>query len=131
PRRVLSPDPHHRLPARHRLPPDAGGRGGAGRRRLHADRIMSDFGAALRAAKASGDLGALAAAIPYAGFLGIRFGLADGALLATLPYQPKLIGNPLLPALHGGVIGAFLEHTAITHLMWDSDAEEVPKTIDV
>ena len=38
----------------------------------------------------------------------------------------------MLPALHGGVIGAFLEHTALVHLMWDSDKiTGVPKTIDV
>jgi len=92
---------------------------------------VSDFGAILRAAKASGQLGPLEAAIPYAAYLGVRFALAEGALVATLPYQPKLVGNPVLPALHGGVIGAFLEHTAIIHLMWDSDAEEIPKTIDV
>ena len=35
-----------------------------------------------------------------------------------LPYDEKLIGNPMLPALHGGAIGAFLEITAIMELAW-------------
>jgi hypothetical protein len=30
----------------------------------------------------------------------------------------RLIGNPLLPALHGGAIGAFLEIAAIVELSW-------------
>ena len=33
-------------------------------------------------------------------------------LTAQLPYDEKLIGNPVLPALHGGAIGAFLEMLA-------------------
>lgn len=85
----------------------------------------------LRAAKAAGDPSLLAEAIPYARFIGVRFGLKDGQLTATLAYSPHLIGNPMLPALHGGVIGAFLEHTALIHLMWDGDTQGVPKTIDV
>jgi acyl-coenzyme A thioesterase PaaI-like protein len=54
-----------------------------------------------------------------------------GDLIATLAYSPHQIGNPILPALHGGAIGALLEHTALTHLMWDNDIAGVPKTIDV
>ena len=74
----------------------------------------------------------LGEAIPYARFIGVRFTLQDDQLVATLASSPHLIGNPMLPALHGGVIGAFLEHTALVHLMWDSDKiTGVPKTIDV
>lgn len=92
---------------------------------------MEGFLAHLRTAKAAGDPSLLGDAIPYAKFIGVRFGLQDGQLTATLAYSPHLIGNPLLPALHGGVIGAFLEHTALTHLMWDTDTNGVPKTIDI
>jgi acyl-coenzyme A thioesterase PaaI-like protein len=31
----------------------------------------------------------------------------------VLPYADKLIGNPMIPALHGGVTAAFLEVAAI------------------
>ena len=30
-----------------------------------------------------------------------------------MPFSPKIIGNPILPAIHGGMTGAFLETTAI------------------
>jgi len=92
---------------------------------------MQDFLDKLRAAKAAGDPALIGDAIPYATFIGVRFALRDGQLTATLTYGPHLIGNPLLPALHGGVIGAFLEHTALTHLMWDTDTQGVPKTVDI
>jgi len=36
----------------------------------------------------------------------------------------------MLPALHGGVIGGFLENCAILHLMWARASVEMPKTID-
>ena len=93
--------------------------------------MSGDLPARFQAAKAAGDPSGLAEAIPYAKFIGVRFAIVDGQLTATLAYSPHLIGNPMLPALHGGVIGAFLEHTALTHLMWDADTPEVPKTVDV
>ncbi|NPD17118.1 PaaI family thioesterase [Xinfangfangia sp. D13-10-4-6] len=60
----------------------------------------------------------LAARIPYLGFLGIRFETAGAELTAVLPYKPDLIGNPLIPALHGGATAAFLEVMAIAGLVW-------------
>jgi len=47
---------------------------------------------------------------PFARCLGIRVN-ADGTLV--MPFSPRIIGNPLLPAIHGGITGAFLETTAI------------------
>jgi uncharacterized protein (TIGR00369 family) len=47
---------------------------------------------------------------PFARCLGIRVG-EDGTLV--MPFSQKIIGNPLLPAIHGGITGAFLETTAI------------------
>jgi uncharacterized protein (TIGR00369 family) len=47
---------------------------------------------------------------PFARCLGIRIG-ADGTLV--MPFSPKIIGNPILPAIHGGMTGAFLETAAI------------------
>jgi uncharacterized protein (TIGR00369 family) len=47
---------------------------------------------------------------PFARALGIRVG-EDGTLV--MPFLPRIIGNPLLPAIHGGITGAFLETTAI------------------
>ncbi len=63
-------------------------------------------------------LAALVGGIPYVQFLGIRFDRRGDELTAILGFDEKLIGNPLLPALHGGVTAAFLETTAIIELGW-------------
>lgn len=71
------------------------------------------------------------ARIPYAGFLGVRAELKGDELTLVLPYSEHLVGNPLLPALHGGVVGALMELTAITQLAIASKSEKSPKTIDI
>ncbi len=63
-------------------------------------------------------LRALIAGVPYIGFLGIGFDRRGDELTAVLPFQDRLIGNPALPALHGGATAAFLEVTAIIELSW-------------
>lgn len=71
------------------------------------------------------------ARIPYAGFLGVRAELKGDELTLVLPYSEHLVGNPLLPALHGGVVGALMELTAITQLAIASKSTNFPKTIDI
>lgn len=71
------------------------------------------------------------ARIPYAGFLGVRAELKGDELTLVLPYSDHLVGNPLLPALHGGVVGALMELTAITQLAIASKSAKFPKTIDI
>jgi acyl-coenzyme A thioesterase PaaI-like protein len=65
-------------------------------------------------------LAALTEAVPYARWLGIRFDRRGDELTAVLSYDDKLIGNPALPALHGGVTAAFLEMTALIELAWST-----------
>ena len=65
-----------------------------------------------------GVLRALVEGVPYIQFLGIRFERRGDELTGLLPFNDTLIGNPLLPALHGGVTAAFLEMTAIVTLSW-------------
>ncbi|MBI1415741.1 MAG: PaaI family thioesterase [Limimaricola sp.] len=65
-----------------------------------------------------GALQALVNQVPYIGFLGVHFDRRGDELTAVLPYDDKLIGNPVLPALHGGATAAFLEVTAIIELAW-------------
>jgi len=67
--------------------------------------------------------------IPYARFLGVEIERRDGALECVLPFRQEIVGNPALPAVHGGVLGAFLELTALLHLLDDSGSERVPKPI--
>jgi acyl-coenzyme A thioesterase PaaI-like protein len=82
-------------------------------------------------AKQSGDYGAVFAAIPYARFLGITGEVRGSELVGKLTFSPTLIGNPVLPALHGGTIGALLESTAIFQLFWEAETVILPKTINV
>ncbi len=70
-------------------------------------------------------LQALVSGIPYVQFLGIRFERMGDELTSVLPYDDMLIGNPLLPALHGGVTAAFLEVTAVIGLSWATLWEEM------
>jgi len=77
------------------------------------------------------ELEAMVDAIPYARFLGVKLDLAGDELTAILPFAPHLIGNPVLPALHGGVLGAFMELTAIAQLRLAVDATRQPRVINV
>ena len=63
-------------------------------------------------------LKALVGGVPYISFLGIQFDRRGDELTAILPFRDDLIGNPVLPAIHGGVTAAFLEVTAIIELSW-------------
>ena len=63
-------------------------------------------------------LARMADAVPYARHLGVVFERRGDELTAQLAYSEKLVGNPVLPALHGGAIGAFLEIAAIMELAW-------------
>ncbi len=78
-----------------------------------------------------GDFDALGDAIPYAKFLGITAKIDDGRLISVLNYQDSNIGNPVLPAIHGGVVGAFLEMAAIIELVWAGQTSVIPKPINV
>ncbi|MCR9125486.1 MAG: PaaI family thioesterase [Rhodobacteraceae bacterium] len=70
-------------------------------------------------------LGALVHGVPYIQFLGITFERRGDELTAVLPFEEKLVGNPMLPAIHGGVTAAFLEVTSIITLSWGMIWEDV------
>ncbi len=93
-------------------------------------------------------LATLVSGVPYLQFLNITFDRRGDELTAVLNFDDAIIGNPMLPAIHGGVTAAFLETTAIIELGWQAlwgeiesgrvDAEaltvetlpRLPKTID-
>lgn len=64
-------------------------------------------------------LNAIVEGVPYIRFLDIGFDRRGDELTGVLNFDQKLIGNPLLPALHGGVTAAFLEVTAVITLSWE------------
>jgi acyl-coenzyme A thioesterase PaaI-like protein len=93
-------------------------------------------------------LNAIVEGVPYIRFLNITFDRRGDELTGVLNFEDKLIGNPLLPALHGGVTAAFLEVTAVITLSWEyffpmiesgeveaeelfkADSVRFPKTVD-
>lgn len=77
------------------------------------------------------DLQALVEHIPYARFLGVQVDRKGSELTTVMPFGPQLIGNTSLPAIHGGVLGAFLEMTSVIQLLYDNSCERLPKTIDI
>lgn len=82
-------------------------------------------------ARGRGDAAALAALVPYARTMGITLELRDGELLGVMKFGEHLVGNPMLPALHGGAISALLESTAIFQLLWEGEVAAAPKTIGI
>lgn len=69
--------------------------------------------------------------IPYAAFLGLTSRRVDGQLVVTLPFADSLIGNPMLPALHGGATAALLEMTAVAQVAATWPETRLPKPINV
>ena len=69
--------------------------------------------------------------VPYARFLGIQAQVSSKGLTTILPFAPHMIGNISIPALHGGVIGAFMEMTALAQLTLGQSAGPLPKVVDV
>ncbi|MGJ4887528.1 PaaI family thioesterase [Bradyrhizobium sp. HKCCYLR20261] len=63
---------------------------------------------------------------PFARCLGIR--VADDGT-AIMPFSHRIIGNPVLPAIHGGMTGAFLETAAIVTVMRELGVAAPPKPI--
>ena len=90
--------------------------------------------------------------IPFCKTLGIKLDCLGNEITAHLPFKKDFIGNPAIPALHGGIIGSFLEITAIIQLSWaiflerkddqiklkksslevqETILQRIPKTIDI
>jgi len=77
--------------------------------------------------------------IPYCRFLGITVDddPADGGVISRLCFAEHIVGNAMLPAIHGGAIGAFLETAAVVEVMRQSQIGQgaqggaLPKPIDI
>ena len=97
---------------------------GANRTNMLTDRPMND--GAPPALEAPEDPASLFANSPFARCLGIRIGEDD---TLVMPFSQKIIGNPVLPAIHGGMTGAFLETTAIVGVTREIGVLAQPKPI--
>ncbi|WP_257281499.1 MULTISPECIES: PaaI family thioesterase [unclassified Endozoicomonas] len=92
--------------------------------------IQNGFREVLLQARATSDYSRLTELLPYARKIGMRCqSLGDDALF-VLPENRENTGNPVLPALHGGVLGGFMEMSAVIHLMLFMDEPKIPKIVD-
>ena len=79
----------------------------------------------------SDPVSALLASAPYARFLGLGAKLEDGELTVVMPFADHLIGNPMLPALHGGTTAAMMELTAAAQVALRFPRPNAPRPINV
>ena len=76
------------------------------------------------------DYSYLLAKVPYSQFIGMSVERFGDEMVFKLPAKDDNIGNPILPAIHGGVIAGFMEMSAIVQLMVFMQAKKVPKIVD-
>ncbi|WBU40875.1 MULTISPECIES: PaaI family thioesterase [Marinobacter] len=68
--------------------------------------------------------------IPYARHLGLDIPKDSAGLIVSLPFHEALIGNFMLPALHGGVLGALIEITARIAAQSEDAKARCPRILD-
>ncbi|MEW4982959.1 MAG: PaaI family thioesterase [Cycloclasticus sp.] len=76
------------------------------------------------------DYEAIVDLIPYAKTIGVETSMVGESLVSSLRFMESNIGNPALPALHGGVIAGFMENAALLHLIWEIELINIPKIVD-
>ncbi len=79
----------------------------------------------------SADLVAVLAASPFARFLAVEASVDEHGVLATLPIRDALIGNVMLPAMHGGCVAAFLEIACQLQVAHETGLIAPARTIDI
>lgn len=79
----------------------------------------------------AGNSNAFLEAIPYARFIGFELHAdSKSGKVFKLRMQESNLGNPLIPAIHGGVLGGFMELTGGCHLILSQSTPTYPKIID-
>lgn len=69
---------------------------------------------------------------PYVDFLNVhQQPQIDAGPVFRMPFKPELIGNPVLPALHGGILAGFGETAMILHLLATNPGlAGIPRSVD-
>ena len=71
-------------------------------------------------------------AIPFNRFLGVQvLDIGEGSASMELPYRPELIGNPLLQALHGGVMSTLLDSCGGVAVWSQVGVNDMVATVDL
>lgn len=85
----------------------------------------------IAALKERGQIAAINDLIPYARAVGLEAFMDDEGLVTVLRFRESNIGNTTIRAVHGGVIGALLEHAAMLHLIEQTEITAVPKIVNI
>lgn len=78
----------------------------------------------------SGDYQPVIDLIPYARVIGVQCERFGEEMIFRLPRNPDNLGNPTLPAIHGGVIASFMELSAAFQLILQLQRPALAKIID-
>jgi len=89
-----------------------------------------DFKQVVDLVRANQNYANLTKIIPYAEMIGVEFDQQSEGFSFKLLKKPSNIGNPILPAIHGGVLGGFMELSAALHLLVSQTTLKFPKIID-
>ena len=87
----------------------------------------------IRKRKEPEDISGLSREIPYAGFIHMEVEIEDGRPLTILRKDTGNIGNPFVPMIHGGAVGALLEHAALMQLFFELELgfDRRPKIVNI
>jgi uncharacterized protein (TIGR00369 family) len=77
------------------------------------------------------DLKALVATSPFCRFLNVETQVDERGVLVILPARNTLIGNVLLPAMHGGAVASFLEIACMLQLVHETGNAAPARAIDI
>jgi uncharacterized protein (TIGR00369 family) len=77
------------------------------------------------------DIAALIATSPFARFLTIETKIDEHGLISIMPVRDDMVGNVMLPALHGGCVAAFLEIACLLELARETNTTAPARAIDI
>lgn len=82
-------------------------------------------------ARSSGELQQVVESVPYMAAMGMDMRVEGGDTIGVMRFSEPLIGNFSVRALHGGTLGALLESTAAFKLIWEREAESIPRIVNI
>ena len=69
--------------------------------------------------------------VPFARSLGIVIEEADGKQRTRMPYADAVVGNPKVPALHGGALASLMQIAATAELIRATGAAKAPRVFSI
>lgn len=96
---------------------------------MSVDSNTSKYRTNFLAAAEAKDWQKLIAMVPYAADLGIQYLTDENCFY--LPFNDRFIGNRYIRAIHGGIIGSFMENVALIHAAVGERQASIPNPINM